>query len=54
MQDIRIIQLQAVVDAMQNKINDISSEIGRMKDRMMDTAATGDIHRLNPTSPMKN
>lgn len=54
MQDLRIAQLQAIVDGLNQKIADLGSEIGRIKDRMMDTASSGDINRLSPIRPTRN
>jgi tRNA A37 threonylcarbamoyladenosine dehydratase len=54
MQDIRIAQMQVVIDEMNRNIKAVHEEIGRMKDKMMDASTSGDIHRLNPIIPTRN
>lgn len=55
MQDIRIAELQKTVNelqaALQKLTDDTGHEIGEIKNRMIDTASSGDYHRLDPTRP---
>jgi hypothetical protein len=58
MQDIRLAALQDTVNklqaALQKLTDDTGHEIGEIKNRMIDTASSGDYHRLDPTRPFRN